>query len=256
MKINLLKAKTEAETLLEELGFTNLPILIEDVCQKIGSIDIIEKNMSSNEFNGISIGNESNVKILINNNIDNRHRKRFTKAHELGHAILHIFTGKQSKFQCSNNDITYNGNDNSKYEKEANVFASSLLMPSKLIEQKIHSNDLSWKVIQDIQNMCDVSLEAAARRVINVSKESCCLIIHKSKTMWTPIKSNSFDIYINTQPFPSNLDYSDESGNFPDTLEECDAMDWRIDSEMRLYYSSIHNDEFKRTMTLLFIEDR
>ena len=95
MEIHLIQAKTEAETLLEDLGFVSMPILVEDVCRKVGNIDIIEKNMSSNRFNGISIGNERDVKILINNNINNHHRKRFTKAHELGHAILHIFTDKK-----------------------------------------------------------------------------------------------------------------------------------------------------------------
>lgn len=253
MGINLLKAKTEAENLLEELGLLKVPVSVEEVCQKIGNIDIIEENMSTSDFNGASFNAGENVKILINRNIDNHHRRRFTKAHELGHTILHIFTGKQSEFQCTSKDITYNNNSNSEYEKEANIFASSLLMPSTLIEKEVHNNDLSWELIQDIQSICDVSLEAAARRVINLSNEQCCLIIHKDNKMWTPVKSNSFNTYVNTQPFPSNLDYSEESDDFPSSLEECDAMDWRIDDEIKLYYSSIHihNSEFTRTMTLL-----
>ncbi|OIR25511.1 ImmA/IrrE family metallo-endopeptidase [Bathymodiolus thermophilus thioautotrophic gill symbiont] len=224
---------------------------VEEVCQKIGNIDIIEANMLASDFNGASFGSEENVKILINKNIDNHHRRRFTKAHELGHTILHIFTGKQSKFQCSDNDITYNSGNNSEYEKEANIFASSLLMPSKLIEKEIHRNDLSWRLIQEIKNMCDVSLEAATRKVISLSKEPCCLIIHKDSQMWAPIKSDSFNAYINAQSFPDNLNYSKETDNFPDSLEECDAMDWRIDNKMRLHYSSIYNSEFARIMTLL-----
>ncbi len=251
MEINLLQAKTEAENLLEDLGLLKVPVSVEEVCQKIGNIDITEENMSASDFNGASFGSEENVKILINRNIDNHHRRRFTKAHELGHAILHIFTGKQSKFQCSNSDITYNGKNNSEYEKEANTFASSLLMPSKLIEKEIHRNDLSWKLVQDIQHMCNVSLEAAARKVISLSNEQCCLIIHKNNEMWTPIKSNSFNAYINTRPFPSNLDYSEELSDLPDFLEECNAIDWQIDNKMELYYSSIHNGGFTRTMTLL-----
>ncbi|NYT27857.1 MAG: ImmA/IrrE family metallo-endopeptidase [Candidatus Thiodubiliella endoseptemdiera] len=102
---------------------------------KIGNIDITEENMSASDFNGASFGSEENVKILINRNIDNHHRRRFTKAHELGHAILHILLANNRSFNVviailhTMVRIILN-------MKKANTFASSLLMPSKLIEKK------------------------------------------------------------------------------------------------------------------------
>lgn len=248
--------QAEAEQLLEDLGFNQLPISLDDICNSISKeylIEVQEQDMQSENINGMSIGDTTQAKILINANIGNAHRRRFTKAHELGHVVLHIQTGRQSEFRCTGKDISSNSGNNNPFEKEANIFASSLLMPSSLISNDIHRNDLSWKLIQDIKNMCDVSLEAAARRVISLSKEQCCLIIHKDNTMWNPIKSSSFKTYVSTQPFPDNLDYSEESDEFPGSLEKCDVMDWRIDDEMELHYSSIHthNSEFSRTMTLL-----
>lgn len=250
--------QAEAEQLLEDLGFNQLPVSLDDIFGSISReypIEIQEKNMHSGDINGMSVGDTTQAKILINSNINNIHRRRFTKAHELGHVILHIQTGKQSEFRCTRKDISSIGGNNNQLEKEANIFASSLLMPSSLILNDIYRNDLSWKLIQDIRNMCDVSLEAAARRVIYLSKEPCCLIIHKNKEMWMPVSSPSFRTFIQKQPFPSNLDYENdnESQIFSDNMEECDFSDWHFSSDAQgvLSYTSIYNEQYDRRMTLL-----
>lgn len=253
--------QAEAEQLLEDLGFDQLPIPLDDICDSISReypIKVQEKNMQSGDINGMSVGDTTQARILINSNIDNMHRRRFTKAHELGHVILHIQTGKQSEFRCTRKDISSSSGSNNQLEKEANTFASSLLMPSSLILNDIHRNDLSWKLIQDIQNMCDVSLEAAARRIICLSKEPCCLIVHKNKEMWAPISSSSFRAFIQKQPFPNNLDYEDDSENqiFSNNMEECDFSDWQLPiGEGGLYYESIYNEQYDRQMTLLMLEE-
>ena len=161
--------------------------------------------MNTEGFHGISMGSANGVAILINEAITNPHRKRFTAAHEIGHVCLHIQTNKQSQFQCSEKDLSSNSNQNSNFEKEANEFASSLLMPAAMVVPEIHQNDLSWSLIKKIQQRCDVSLEVAARRVIALSKEACCLLIHKNNKMWFPIKSSAFNVFIPTQVFPNNL---------------------------------------------------
>ncbi len=254
------KVATEAESLLEDLGFTDAPINLDDFCKAISSdscpIYIEEIPMTSEGFHGVSIGDTNGATIIVNSRIPNRHRKRFTVAHELGHVCLHIIkANNKSSFKCMNNDIHSGENSNKTYEKEADEFASALLMPSSVISPLISSNDLSWSLVKEVNSLCDVSLEAAARRTVALSRDSCCLVIHKDGEMWYPLKSNSFSTFIPNQAFPISLDYhSGEAGeSFPNRIEECDLSDWEFSDNVsgKLYYSSIHNAEFNRTMTLL-----
>lgn len=260
----MLTATTEAEQLLEDLGLTDVPVSPKKVCQAMSSssyqITLEEKPMSSEGFLGISMGNAHNATILVNSNIRNRHRKRFTIAHEIGHVLLHIQTEKQSQFECSAKDISAGESSNDIFEKEANAFASSLLMPSSAVSSLILKNDLTWSLIQRIKTLCDVSLEAAARRAIVLSKEACCLIVHKNEEMWYPIKSRSFTTFVQKQPFPSNLDTIPDKGvdePLPNCVEECDFSDWLFPDQAagKLFYSSIHNTEYNRIMTLLIHDE-
>lgn len=83
----------------------------------------------SKDFIGVfTKGNNNQVYIMINENINNIGRKNFTIAHELGHYFLEHQL-KENKIFCTNNDIIEEGLLNDPIEKEANYFASCLLMP-------------------------------------------------------------------------------------------------------------------------------
>ena len=258
------RAEIEARHLLEDLGFHDVPVIPEDICNAMSSNDyqitFEEKAMISEEFHGMSLGSSNGAVILVNSNIQNRHRKRFTAAHEIGHVHLHIQTNEKSKFQCTAKDISAGNGSNDNFEKEANEFASSLLMPASIISPQIQKSDLSWSLIEGIQKLCDVSLEAAARRIMALSKDACCLIIHKNNQMWTPVKSKSFNVFLPDQQYPRYLDTEpDNSENsLPSEVEECDFSDWNFPDKSsvgKLFYSSIHNDKFNRTMTLLLHDE-
>ena len=252
------KAESSAEELIFDLGL-DLPITPSKVCEHLSdssfTVSYQELKMRSEKFCGISIGNANGAEILVNSNITTPGRKNFTGAHEIGHVILHIQTGQQSEFQCTNNDI-YGQGKNVDFEREANQFASSLLMPKSLIHKQIHNNDLSWKLIQELSNKCESSLEATARRVVEISTETCALIIHKNGEMWTPIRSASFTTFVNAIPFPNNLETTPDIPveDVPDYLNECDTLDWITNNRHlpdTIYYSSVRNIEFNRTMTIL-----
>lgn len=83
----------------------------------------------SDKFVGaLTKGNNDQVYIIINKNIDNIGRKHFTIAHELGHYFLQHQLHQNSIF-CNNNDILEQGHQSNLIEREANYFASCLLMP-------------------------------------------------------------------------------------------------------------------------------
>lgn len=94
------------------------------------------KEVNSTNFNFIGAltkGNNGQVYIMVNSNIDNFGRRNFTIAHELGHYFLsHHLT--QNAFYCAEEMIVEEGLWNNPIEQEANYFASCLLMPKEKVK--------------------------------------------------------------------------------------------------------------------------
>lgn len=257
------KAESSAEELVFDLGLS-LPIKPESVCDELNTdafrLNYQEKQLSATAFLGLSIGNQSGAEIVVNASIRNIRRINFTAAHEIGHVIMHIQPGVQSEFSCSSGEIYGKEGLNIAFEKEANEFASALLMPKSLIGKSISRSDLSWSLIKSISKSCNTSLEATARRVIRLSSERCALIIHKNGEMWSPFKSPSFPAFINKTLIPNEIEtYSDAADHeLPDTFVECDTLDWLNESEGlpdTILYSSIESEAYSRIMTLILLQE-
>lgn len=89
---------------------------------------------ANNNFVGaLTKGINDQTYIMINKSIDNEGRKHFTIAHELGHYFL-SHQLKQNAFYCSNNEIVEEGLWKDPIEREANHFASCLLMPEEKVK--------------------------------------------------------------------------------------------------------------------------
>lgn len=259
----MINPEHEAECLIQDLGL-EYPINPQTLCDLISTkeynIEYHEQPLEKESLCGISIGNSSGAQILINSNISNFERRLFTAAHEIGHVVLHIQKGVQSKFNCGINEIQPNNDKNqNKLETEANQFASALLMPKVLITTDIRNNDVTWRLVQKIAEKYHTSLEATARRIIGITKDWCTLIIHKDNKMWMPIKSMSFPCFIQQLIFPKHLPILElnTKTQFSDTLEECDLLDWGLEldnKQYKCYYSSIHDTAHNRIMTLLEVE--
>ncbi len=259
----MINPEHEAECLIQDLGLEHLinpQTLCDLVSTKEYNIEYHEQSLEKESLCGVSIGNSSGAQILINSNISNFERRLFTAAHEIGHVVLHIQKGVQSKFNCGINEIQPNNDKNqNKLETEANQFASALLMPKVVITTDIRNNDVTWRLVQKIAEKYKTSLEATARRIINITKEQCALIIHKDNQMWTPIKSASFPCFIPKTVFPKNLfclslNKDDQLDN---KLEECDLFDWGLNldnKQYKCYYSAIHDTVHNRIMTLWAVE--
>jgi len=117
-------------------------------------------------------------------------RIRFTIAHELGHFFLHNLKDAEQSCFMSENAMNVNS-ENKEREKQAHLFASNLLMPSEWILKVLP------KKIQGIQNVrrlshdFEVSLTAAAIRLVQVSSQMCAVIYSKKNTIEWGHLSNS-----------------------------------------------------------------
>lgn len=116
------------------------------------------------------------IPVITFNSKESSKRTRFTIAHELGHFVLHsveqkIFLDKKQQNVLFRNSISSSGE--SLKEREANSFAAALLMPKKLIDERISNaeiyelNELE-ELINNMAREFNVSTQAMTFRLSNL----------------------------------------------------------------------------------------
>jgi Zn-dependent peptidase ImmA (M78 family) len=261
--IHELRGTVEAESLIEDLGFTKLPINPEEVAKKI-SDDSFKLVVESHPFDSMNIlgkalGNDKGALVYVNSNIPHGGRYNFTVAHELGHVCMHIMHGVKSEFECGKNELSNQYDD--PREQEANGFASGLLMPKSLVS-KLTDGDINWVNIQIVEKACETSLEASFRRMARIYRDPCALIIHKDGNFWRYILSDNFAAFVNKSPLSveqKSLCINGLTEFFPADFDTVDAIDWvspRIKHEtLETIYSSSISLKNDITYTLLRYDD-
>jgi Zn-dependent peptidase ImmA (M78 family) len=141
-----------AAEVLKQASVAEVPVDLSKVAESLGvhlHFDILEDKIS-----GVLIvkGTERNVLI---NAAHHSNRQRFSLAHELGHLVLHDADGDRLFIDTdlriyqrvgASTDEAYNqpGSTTRPHEeREANQFASALLMPSELVKREARNLDLS-----------------------------------------------------------------------------------------------------------------
>jgi len=159
------------KAILDKLGDLTLPIKVEDIAKSEG-LKVVPYPLEDSVSGLLVIENGQGI-IGYNQN-ESRVRRRFTIAHELGHFILHrdkanLFVDKQFKVYRSQNSST----DATKqaYEKEANAFAASLLMPEQLIIKEVEKTKIDManeEGLKQLAKIFDVSSIAMSYRISNL----------------------------------------------------------------------------------------
>lgn len=98
--------------------------------------------------------------IGVNEDVTSEGRVRFTIAHEFGHYMLH--RERQSRFNCSNQDMHSWDLDGRRIEVEADTFASYLLMPLNDFRAQIDGQAFSIDLLRHCADRYGVSVTAAA----------------------------------------------------------------------------------------------
>ena len=184
------------------------------------------QDLKSEMILGKAVGNNSGALIYINKNIPDLGRKNFTAAHELGHVCLHIMPKKKMSFECGKTELADSHAD--PVERQANGFASGLLMPRQLLI-KSTGTDINWENINDVSKLCQASLEASYRRLSFLGKEPSALVIHKNGKFCRFVASANFGFYIQPTHLSEDqkslaVDVNDEA--CPADFESVDASDW------------------------------
>lgn len=146
--------------------------LIGDIMKK-RNIVFEERDENDSEFCGIYIELNDTKIIFVNSNMYEP-RKNFTIAHELGHHYLcHGLT--DGAIICDKSALDASNKERPEAEKEADYFASCLLMPKDLIMQKRKDFETRNKNYSDdalidyLKDFFKVSKEALRYRLIELN---------------------------------------------------------------------------------------
>lgn len=166
------KVKSEAENFCIENDINEAPVEIIRVCNELG-IKVFETYLKENISGLIVVDNKvweeyNSDKFILVNLAEPATRRRFTIAHELAHYVLHREDGLLYKHR----DMNDGSGNKDRIEKEADYFASNILMPEKLIREHIkYVRDHSFGklpgfiIAKDIADMFAVSESAAEVRL-------------------------------------------------------------------------------------------
>jgi len=141
---------------------------LTELIEKAG-IFIAELDYDDRMFDGVSFYNRDSVPIIVINSNLPPDRDRFTKAHELGHIIMH-------KIPTANAD------------EEANLFASEFLMPEKDIKDEL--KDLSFYALPRLKPKWKVSMQAFIKRASDLNT----IDKNREKSLWVQVSRAKYRI--------------------------------------------------------------
>lgn len=167
---------TNAIDIISSFSDKRYPVDLEHVCNELGIK--VKRNKPLGKDGYLVCQNGKKI-ILVNGRITNRHRQNFIIAHELGHFLLH----REQLYSCDHISEAINQNVNSQVqEREANTFASELLIPHAELVTHIPITPVTFSDIFHIADTFDVSVTHAAMQAVMASNaESEVLICYEGK---------------------------------------------------------------------------
>lgn len=107
-------------------------------------------------------------------------RINFTLAHELGHYLCH--RQRQAEFRCGQGAmLEYYGEASRRMEKEANIFASYLLMPATDFRQQIDGQTITLGLLGEVADRYQTSFTATALKWLEITEEAAMLVVARDE---------------------------------------------------------------------------
>ena len=164
-----IQIEEKVNAVFEETGLISIPVEVVSMANLYG-FEVYELEMDSNTSGIIIIDtkpikNFDSEKVIVVNSDHSKARKRFTIAHELGHYILR---GKPTTCYAHRDSSENYDSD----EKDANSFASALLMPKEDIiryanseQEDLNGEMIEFLLIAKVAKRYNVSQSAAEVRL-------------------------------------------------------------------------------------------
>jgi Zn-dependent peptidase ImmA (M78 family) len=132
--IDTIDSPRKLQKFAESNGIKTCPLDVQRVAEKL-DIQVLFHNFSDNEISGTLEKNDEGTWIIRVNDNHHPNRQRYTIAHELGHYCLHRH--QELFFE---DQIFFRGLEPTKTERQANKFASEILMPEEKFQEFLDQN--------------------------------------------------------------------------------------------------------------------
>ena len=227
-----------------------LPLPIEAVAQACGIQEI--QALETDAFEGGLIQDEykENGFILVKAGV-REDRRRFTIAHELGHFVnlRHVAPPGDARLLCDKDHLRATDSGVSSrfgIEAQANEFASCVLMPkSHIANQPFMRGSPEIARILALQQLCNVSKEAAARRYAELHGDHFAIVFSRDGKLIYSVRGGDFpwiDLKRGQDLFRQSLartfggnegDVSDQEDSDPHWwLRDREAQHWELWEEV------------------------
>ena len=173
----MMKVSSGIMALAEEIAAKyDVPIVLEKVAED-ELLEVICDDYGKSTFDGLTWfePETDDFYIHLNTNVDkanylNKPKGRFTMAHELGHYFIPAHRlGLMSGEMKPHGSVNFINNLPAwQIEREADAFASSLLMPSSIFKDIIKGKPFNFQLIETIADKFNVSKSAAALRFVDI----------------------------------------------------------------------------------------
>jgi len=157
-----------ARQLLEEVGWTSLPVDPQQIAEQLGIV--VANAPMTDDVSGMLVREPDRIVIGVNGN-HHENRKRFTIAHEIGHLRLH-----KGRSVIMDSDVRMNFRDKvaslatDREEIEANRFAAALLMPEHVVRPWVAEQSFrnAAQMVGQFAETFKVSPSSANFRLVNL----------------------------------------------------------------------------------------
>ena len=190
-----MKVRWEAEQLLKELGVTSLAVDPFDITGKLG---IALKAMPANAggASGMLLHANGQFGIGYPTHIDSDGFKRFSVGHEIGHYRLpgHV----DAVVDATGRHLSRAGfQSDDRYEREADHFASALLMPTGPFSAELRRCGDGLAAIETLSRRCGTSFEATAIRYAQCARDPVAIIRSAGRTIDYAFMSRALEDFPN-----------------------------------------------------------
>jgi Zn-dependent peptidase ImmA (M78 family) len=172
------RAAAAARALRKRLGVTHpLELPLEIVAQRRG-FTVIEAKLRGCVAQLVRLG-ESGV-IMVAEDLAPR-VLRYSITHELGHVEVHPHISRLP--HCSGDEREIVSTASAPTEREADIFAREWLMPRSYVLPIVEGLEPSWELVRELADDFDVSLTAAAIRLVELSHMPLALVVTRGNVV-------------------------------------------------------------------------
>jgi len=179
-KLARAEAEHAAERVIAECGFAALPICPFEIAKR-HEIHVEPKASSARGISGFLMRVEDVFGIKYASHIQNEGFIRFTVAHELGHYFLPghadtLFPNGKGLHESHSGFISHDP-----LERQADCFASALLMPKAMFAKAIDRAGSGFAAIESLARQCKTSITSTAIRFTDFTDEAVAVIVSSGR---------------------------------------------------------------------------